>query len=113
MTTYVLLVAAVLLAVFAFGRSSGTVPGAAAREAVAGGALLLDVRSEGEFASGHLEGAVNIPVQVLAERIGDVGDPARPVVVYCRSGLRSRRAKAILEQHDFVNVLNLGGMSRW
>jgi len=55
---------------------------------VADGALLLDVRTPGEFADGHVQGALNVPVQVLESRIAEL-DPARPVVVYCRSGNRS------------------------
>ena len=42
----------------------------------------------GEFADGHVQGALNVPVQVLESRIAEL-DPARPVVVYCRSGNRS------------------------
>ena len=59
------------------------------------GATVLDVRSPGEFAQGHVQGATNIPVDQLPDRLGEV--PEGPVVVYCRSGMRSRRARAMLE----------------
>lgn len=59
------------------------------------GATILDVRTPGEFGQGHVRDALNIPVDELAGRLGDV--PEGPVVVYCRSGMRSRRARAMLE----------------
>ncbi|MCC6995380.1 MAG: rhodanese-like domain-containing protein, partial [Deltaproteobacteria bacterium] len=75
----------------------GDVSGADARALVAQGALLLDVRTAGEFAGGHIEGALNIPVQELGQRLGELGDKARPIVVYCRSGKRSSRAASMLK----------------
>lgn len=81
---------------------------------VANGALLLDVRTPGEFGSGHLDGAKNIPVGQLPQRIGDVDrDKDEDIVVYCRSGGRSSRAKRILEKEGFTAVHDLGAMSRW
>ncbi len=77
------------------------------------GALLLDVRTPEEFAAGHVEGAVNIPVQTLAERISEVGPRERPVVVYCRSGGRSAKATALLREAGYQQVLDLGPMSAW
>jgi len=84
-----------------------------AHRLVGAGALLLDVRTPEEFARGHLPGARNVPVQVLESRLAEVGDPAAPVVVYCRSGARSARAKAILQGHGFNAVSDLGGMDRY
>jgi phage shock protein E len=80
---------------------------------VADGAHLIDVRSPEEFASGHVDGARNIPHGEIAERAAEVGAKDEPVVVYCRSGVRSARAKAALEAAGFTQVHNLGGMSRW
>lgn len=77
------------------------------------GALLLDVRTPEEFAAGHVEGAVNIPVQNLAERMAEVGPQDRPVVVYCRSGARSARATAMLKEAGYQQLLDLGPMSAW
>ena len=76
------------------------------------GAVLLDVRTEGEFEAGHLEGAVNIPLQDLSARIAEL-DPASPVVVYCRSGGRSAGAAATLKRIGFGKVLDLGAMNNW
>lgn len=77
------------------------------------GGALIDVRTPEEFAQGHVEGARNIPVQEIANRLTDVGDPEKPVVLYCRSGRRAAKAQEILEQAGFKKVANLGGMSAW
>lgn len=84
-----------------------------AQEAVARGALLLDVRTPAEFADGHIPGAVNIPVQELAQRAGELPDRDRQIVVYCRSGRRSADAARWLEQRGHGRVIDLGGMSNW
>ncbi len=84
-----------------------------ARELVAGGATLLDVRSPGEFGGGHVRGAKNVPVQELASRIGEVGAKDKPVVVYCASGMRSASAASMLRRAGFQSVHDLGAMARW
>lgn len=96
--------------------ASGDAPAKAESEAhqlVAKGALLLDVRTPSEFASGHLANAVNIPVQELEQRIGEAGPKDRPIVVYCRSGRRSAMAKSMLEKAGYAKVLDIGPMSNW
>jgi len=92
---------------------AGTTSGADARALVQGGALLVDVRTPQEYSAGHIEGAVNIPVSELGARLPELGEKQRSVVVYCRSGARSARAKALLESKGFTSVVNLGGMNRW
>ena len=82
------------------------------------GALLLDVRTPDEYAAGHIEGAVNIPHDQIAdeiERIGELtgNDKSKAIVVYCRSGRRSGLAKQTLAEHGYGRVSNLGGMSAW
>ena len=89
------------------------VSGSEARQLVAAGAVLVDVRSEGEFSGGHIEGAVNIPIQELSGRIGELGDKSGTVVVYCQSGGRSAMAKRLLETKGFTSVHDLGGIGRW
>jgi len=81
-------------------------------------ALLLDVRTPEEFAEGYAEGATNIPVQQLADRLSEIeqlleGDHQRPIVVYCRSGRRATRAKEMLLEAGFSKVTNLGGLTDW
>jgi len=78
-------------------------------------AAVIDVRTPGEHASdGHLQGDHNIPVQEIEARVADVvalvgGDKTKPVVVYCRSGARSSRARGVLETAGFTNVVDAGG----
>lgn len=81
------------------------------RKRVADGAVLLDVRTREEFADGHVEGALNIPVQELSARLHELRK-GQNVVVYCRSGGRSASAAQILRTrgHD---VLDIGPMSAW
>jgi phage shock protein E len=88
------------------------VDGAEARRLVGGGALLLDVRTPAEFAGKHVDGALNIPVQVLGQRLGDVGSKDRPIVVYCQSGGRSARAAVELRAAGYT-VHDLGGIGNW
>lgn len=103
-------VAAFLLMKF-MGR--GDLKGADARKLVEGGARLLDVRSPGEFASGHVPGAINVPLDALERRLGEVGPKERTVVVYCASGARSAAAKRVLMSKGYADVKNLGPMSAW
>lgn len=72
-----------------------------------GSALLLDVRTEDEFANGHLEGAVNIPVDSLRGRIGEL-DKSIEILEYCQIGLRGYVASRILTQNGF-KVKNIDG----
>lgn len=107
----------ILLGVFAvffvYTRFVGKASPGDARALVAQGAVLLDVRTPGEFASGHLPGAVNIPVDELPRRVAEVGPKERAVVVYCRSGARSGRAASVLRAEGYARVEDIGAMSRW
>jgi phage shock protein E len=75
------------------------------------GALVVDVRTLGEFASGAYSGATNIPLCDVGKRLAEFGDRKRSVVIYCRSGSRSGQAKAILERNGFADVTNGGGLA--
>ncbi len=112
MFTKIAIVVGVIVVVYVV-KNLNTISGAAAREAVAGGALLLDVRTQGEFRGGHIDGALNIPVGSLPSRMDELGDRDVSIVVYCRSGARSGRAKRLLRAAGFTDVGNLGGMHRW
>jgi phage shock protein E len=87
--------------------------GRTARELVARGAVLLDVRTPEEFRDEHVPGAVNVPLQELAARLGEVGPRDRTVVVYCRSGRRSAEATRLLEHAGFRHVHDMGAMLEW
>jgi rhodanese-related sulfurtransferase len=71
------------------------------------GAQVVDVRSPGEFAGGHAEGSVNIPLDELEQRAGEL-DRGRWVIVCCASGTRSAMARHRLRKHGFERVLNAG-----
>jgi len=73
-------------------------------------ALIVDVRSPQEFASGHFEGAVNIPVNELEQHLSEF-EGKEQIVVYCRSGARSGNAKNILAGEGFTNVINAINLS--
>lgn len=83
-----------------------------ARERVAQGALLLDVRTPAEFGDRHIPGAVNIPLQELAARLSELGPKQRSIVVYCRSGARSAVASQLMRGAGY-DVLDIGGMGSW
>jgi|LakMenEpi03Aug12_release.lakeMendotaPanAssembly.Ray.scaffolds.fasta_scaffold08983_15 phage shock protein E len=70
-------------------------------------AFLVDVRTPEEFAEGSARGAVNIPVDDIETRIKEF-DGKGNIVVFCRSGKRSSRAKSILEEHGIKSVTNGG-----
>jgi rhodanese-related sulfurtransferase len=74
--------------------------------------LLIDVRTPGEYAAGHIAGSVNIPVEELAGRLDEVPQ-GTPIVVYCRSGNRSATASRILVDAGYSNVYDLGGIIAW
>lgn len=105
--------AAAAVAFFVYNRIVGARAGREARALVAAGARIVDVRSPGEFAGGHLDGALNIPVEQIASRAGEVGAKDAPVVLYCRSGARSAAAARALRERGFTRILNLGAMSNW
>ena len=77
------------------------------------GALLVDVRTEAEFAHGHIDGARNIPINQIAARAKRELPQGKPLVVYCASGMRSAMAVSALRRAGFGKVVNLGPMSAW
>jgi len=88
---------------------------AAARNLIASGAIVIDVRTADEYAAGHLPNATNIPVQDVAARLSEVealvgGNKARPIVVYCAAGGRAAKAKTTLDGAGFSHVVNGGGL---
>jgi phage shock protein E len=76
-------------------------------EAIKSGAFLVDVRTPGEYASGTVKGAVNIPLDKLQSQLATFNNK-KNIIVFCRSGNRSSQAKNILEQAGFNNVINGG-----
>jgi rhodanese-related sulfurtransferase len=75
---------------------------------------VVDVRTEAEFAQGHVRGAVNAPIQTLASRLGGLElDPARRVVAVCLTAHRSIPAVRLLRSKGFDAVQLAGGMLAW
>ena len=91
----------------------GSISGAVAKQLVEDGARLVDVRSPAEYASGHIPGAINIPVQELSDRIGELAPNDKPIVLYCQSGMRSASAVRFLKAAGYERVHNLGAMRSW
>ena len=76
-----------------------------------GSVTLLDTRTPEEYRRGHADGFINLPLDELRERLGEL-DPAKPVYVMCQSGLRSYVACRILSQHGF-HCYNFAGGYRF
>lgn len=75
--------------------------------------LLLDVRTDEEFVTGHITNAINIPVQELEDRLDELKDKEQKILIYCKSGRRSAIACEILEEYGYTNLYNMGGVVDW
>ena len=111
-----ILLAIMAAATVACGKDVGSAAGAASpavespvKAWLEGQALVVDVRTPAEYASGHHPRAVNIPVDQVESRLKEFGNKSQPIVVYCASGVRSGRAKQTLESAGYSSVLNAGG----
>jgi rhodanese-related sulfurtransferase len=78
-------------------------------ELVKNGAIILDVRSTGEYAGGHIKGSINIPVDQLRNNLAKLKDKKKPIITCCASGMRSATAKSILLNAGYEEVYNGGG----
>lgn len=83
-----------------------------ARQMVANGAQLVDVRSPQEFGMGAIPGSKNVPLQAIHTAEQHL-DKSKPVIVYCASGMRSEQAKGMLSQMGFPAVHNLGSINKY
>lgn len=72
------------------------------------GAEIIDVRTKGEFALGHIKGSKNIPLNTLNNNLKILKDKEKIYLLCCASGMRSGNAKNILKSHGFNNVYNAG-----
>jgi len=87
---------------------------AAAKQLIASGALVLDVRTPEEYAGGHVDSAQNMPIDNFGDRLPQIAqlvgeDKTKPIVVYCAAGRRAARAKRALEDAGYTHVVNGGG----
>lgn len=74
--------------------------------------IVYDVRTPAEYAAGHIPGAINIPHDVITDRI-DVEDKDATIVLYCRSGNRSGVATRGLKALGFTGLVDFGGINKW
>jgi Rhodanese-related sulfurtransferase len=81
------------------------------KDMIAAGAKIVDVRTQGEFADEAYPGAVNIPLQALPGRLGELGPKDGRIVLYCASGARSAQAARLLKEAGFTAVVNAGGLA--
>ncbi|MFM9984398.1 MAG: rhodanese-like domain-containing protein [Flavobacteriales bacterium] len=79
------------------------------RELKEQGAIILDVRSKGEYQGGHISGSMNISVDQLSSNLSKLKDKNQPIITCCASGMRSASAKSILKSNGYTNVHNGGG----
>ena len=73
------------------------------------GAIIVDVRSKGEYAGGNIKGSINIPVDQLSNNLAKLKDKNKTIITCCASGMRSASAKSILKSNGYSNVHNGGG----
>jgi rhodanese-related sulfurtransferase len=72
------------------------------------GAVIVDVRTPGEYAGGHIKGSKNMPLDSIGSKVNELKKIGKPIITVCRSGARSSMAKGILAQAG-IEVYNGGG----
>ena len=78
------------------------------------GYIILDVRTPEEFAAEHIPGAINIPNETIGtEEISKLPDKEQLILVYCRSGNRSKQASEKLAALGYTNIMEFGGINDW
>lgn len=76
------------------------------------GAIILDVRTPGEFSTGHINGAINISVDKLPHSLNKLKGKNKPIITCCASGARSAAARNMLQSNGFTRVYNGGSWYR-
>ena len=110
--TTAIIIMAIVAVVFMIKRS-GQILTKDAFEKLKTGALVIDVRSPGEFSSGHLVGAINIPLDEIETAVPTrVPDKNQALLLHCASGMRSGMAKSKLNGLGYRNAFNLGSYGR-
>ena len=78
------------------------------------GYIILDVRRPDEYAEGHIPGAINVPNESIgSDDISALPDKAQLILVYCRSGRRSKEAAGKLVKLGYTNIVEFGGILDW
>jgi phage shock protein E len=110
--TTILVIAAVVAVIFMM-KKLGKISAKDARRHLKNGALVIDVRSHGEFSSGHLPKAINLPLDEIETALPRrVKDKNQVLLLHCLSGTRSGMAKNKLKSLGYANAFNLGSLAR-
>ena len=76
--------------------------------------IILDVRTPEEYESGHIKDAINIPNEIIGDKeIAELPDKERLIMIYCRSGNRSKQASEKLVELGYTNIVEFGGINTW
>ncbi|AZQ62223.1 rhodanese-like domain-containing protein [Flammeovirga pectinis] len=79
------------------------------KELIDNGAKVIDVRSTGEFSSGHFKGSKNIPLDQVSKRMPEILKLGEPLIVCCKSGMRASNAMSTIKKAGVKEVYNAGG----
>ena len=110
--TTLLIIAAIIVVVFLLKRTS-EISTAEALEQLKKGAVVVDVRSPGEYNAEHLPGTINLPLDVIETAVPQrVPDKSRVLLLHCQSGVRSAMALRKLRAMGYTNAFNLGSLAR-
>ncbi len=113
MSTTGFLIALGIAILYMVYKRTGLLPVKEAKEFLKKGALIIDVRTVGEFESGHLSQAMNIPLDQIEMNIGNYSrDRSKILLLHCQSGMRSGKAVKRLEAIGYKNVFNIGSYAR-
>ena len=78
------------------------------------GYIILDVRRPDEYAAGHIPNAINVPNETIGvDEIAELPDKNQLIMVYCRSGRRSKEASEKLVKLGYTNIVEFGGILDW
>ena len=75
--------------------------------------IIVDVRTPEEYAQGHIENAINIPLDLISDDIYKLLDKDQLIMLYCRSGNRSSQAANKMVALGYKNVIDFGGINTW
>jgi phage shock protein E len=90
----------------------GIAPSPDFAELIAKGAIILDVRTKGEFSEGHVKGSINMPLDQVSSNLKKLKNKEQPIITCCASGMRSASARSILKGAGYLHVYNAGPWSR-
>ena len=108
----IVLIVAIAIAVIFMPTLGGRISIKDAQSHLKNGALVVDVRSPGEFSSAHLPNAINLPLGEIESALRRVKDKNQVLLLHCHSGMRSGMAKKKLKRIGYTNVFNLGSYVR-